>query len=589
VSRVRRAVFGCELALRDPHTAMTAHSSDLSGRPTLVVQPTTEDAAEAVPNQSERRETRLGLASRAERPRWEKYSSLIVFWAAFLTSNTCVLIRERSLFSVPHYAWGDAGVNSLLAVRAEHFRGLVGNYSRVGFHHPGPALIDMLASGEVFFRDILHVVPAPYNGQLLGVSLYVSLFLSLAVLTLYRMTKSVPIACIAFGLGFLFDVRQDLFADDWFPILYISAFLLFVVAAAGVAAGRTSDLPCYVLASGTLIHGHVSFLLFVGVTTAAAGTSWYLLHRGDVPTEAGAHRTAVFGAAAIVGLFLLPMVLEVLLHFPGPWRQYWSYVGHAKLSHRSLIQVLHYEWHYWKDLHIPLALYPIAIMIGLGLTLTEPNREFRRLFVSIYGILCLETALTLYYLLRGVDILTPESVYSYVGYFYETVPLLLLIAAASQVWLRFRSSAAQSSPSLALRGGASLIALAAVALTLIGATNPILGRLPDPQSNVVPLVSALRESPDRGKRPIALVEDSLSDWPVAAAIAVELQRTGVPWCLWRTMPMDVVLYTPAFVCSGSMDRLWTVHVSGASPLPMGTVLWKGSLGDDPHTVIYATQ
>lgn len=556
----------------------------------------TADLANSVPNTSEHPEGRSSRVPSPMRHLWSRYSSQVVFWAAFLTSTTCAFIRERSLFSISRYAWGDAGVNSLLVVKAEHLRELTGNYSRVGFHHPGPALIYMLTGGEVLFKDILHVVPAPYNGQLLGVSVYVALFLSLAVVSLYRMTGSVAVAGIAFGLGFLFTVRQDLFANDWFPILYISAFLLFVVASAGVAAGRTEDLPCYVLAAGTLIHGHVSFLLFVGVTTVVGGASWFLLHRGSVGREAKDHRIALYGTAALVVLFLLPMVLETILRFPGPWHQYWYYVGHTKLPHRSLSQIIHYEWHYWKDLRIPTVLYPIAIASGIGFTLSERDPGIRRLFIAVYGVLVLETTLTFYYLLRGVDLLTPENVYGYVGYFYETVPLVLLIAAASQVWMRFSRAASrsqhtifQSQHAIAYRGGTSLIALLSIAGTLAGAMNSDLGRLPDPQSNVVPVVNALRQSPDRGQRPVALVEDSLSDWPVAAAIGIEMQRVGLRWCLWKTVPMDVVLYTPSFVCSPKQHRLWQVHVSSATASSVSEVLWQGALGDDPHAVVYLTK
>jgi hypothetical protein len=47
-------------------------------------------------------------------------------------------------------AWGDAAINGLSVLRAEHLQQLVGNYSRVGFHHPGPGYMYLLGAGEVF-------------------------------------------------------------------------------------------------------------------------------------------------------------------------------------------------------------------------------------------------------------------------------------------------------------------------------------------------------------------------------------------------------------------------------------------------------
>ena len=533
----------------------------------------------------------IGREERAFSPRaalvrirsFSNYS--LVFWSAFLVSVTSAFVRERSLFRVPHYAWGDSAVNSLLVLRAEHLRQYVGNYSRVGFHHPGPGFIDMLAAGEVIFKDVLHVVPAPYNGQLLGVSVYVSLFLSLSVMSLCRMTRSVGVSCLAFGLTFLFAVRQSLFANDWFPVLYTSAFLLLIVAGAGLAAGRTSDLPCFVLAGGALVHGHVSYLLFVGVTSAIAGTSWYWLNRRSLYDELRSHRAAVVGAAVLGGLFLFPMLLEIVLHFPGPWHQYWTYLGHTKLQHRTTWQVAQYEWGYWKDLRLPLLLYPLAISVGVVFTATESDIRLRRVFIAIYGIVLLESVLTFYYLLHGVDILTPRSTFGYVGYFYKTVPLVLLIAAAAQLWLRFRHVSRDRSlgPSGA---GTAFVALFAAALTLVGATSPRLGQLNDPQAEVVPIVNALREDPSRAQRAVALVEDDLSDWPAAAAVAIQMQRIGLPWCLWQTSPLDLVLYTSTYLCSAKRGALWRVDVTQTVPHAKSEVLWRGPIGNAPDAVIY---
>ena len=510
-----------------------------------------------------------------------------IFWLAFTTSAVVALINERVLFSVPYYPYGDSAVNSLLVVRAEHLRQFVGNYSRVGFHHPGPALIYMLAAGEVLFKDILHVVPSPWNGQLLGVSLYVSFFISLTTATIYRMVRSTVAASIAFGLSILFAARQGLFANDWFPVLYVSAFLLFVVAAAGIASGRTADLPGYVLASATLVQGHVAFILFVGVTTAAVGGSWLWLHRGSFKSELNRHRLSVAVAGGLLFVFLLPMVVEIAVHFPGQWSAYWTYLRHTPAPHRSLSFVLRYEWHYWTALHLPSILYGVAVVAGSVLTLTERDHVLKRLFMSVYGVLILESALTFYYLLRGVDILTPASTFSYVGYFYKTVPLVLLMAASIQIWLRLGTQVVGYFRLRQRHFEGALSTSVFIILTLLAALTPSLETQGALQTGVPTAANLLRLSPARAHRTVALQEDSMSDWPVASAIAMQMQRVGVPWCLRPISAMDSVIYTPSYTCRAGSRPLWSVHVTTTSnPPPNSDVVWEGSIATGPRTFVY---
>ena len=53
-------------------------------------------------------------------------------------------------------------------LRAQHFQQLTGNYSRVHFHHPGPVFLYVGAAGQWLFHQVLHVVPADFNGQVIA-------------------------------------------------------------------------------------------------------------------------------------------------------------------------------------------------------------------------------------------------------------------------------------------------------------------------------------------------------------------------------------------------------------------------------------
>lgn len=64
-----------------------------------------------------------------------------------------LLILNRDLFKVPIWEYTDFAANALQVERAKHFRELLGNYSRWGFHHPGPAFFYIFAFGERVLHD----------------------------------------------------------------------------------------------------------------------------------------------------------------------------------------------------------------------------------------------------------------------------------------------------------------------------------------------------------------------------------------------------------------------------------------------------
>ena len=89
-----------------------------------------------------------------------------VVWSAAAGASLLVfLVRNPFLFSKKMYAWGDFAANAFLIDRALHWRLLVGNYSRVGFHRPGPALLYVQAWSQWLFYNVLGVVPTPYNAR----------------------------------------------------------------------------------------------------------------------------------------------------------------------------------------------------------------------------------------------------------------------------------------------------------------------------------------------------------------------------------------------------------------------------------------
>ncbi|MDX6201954.1 MAG: hypothetical protein QOJ83_1454, partial [Frankiales bacterium] len=134
--------------------------------------------------------TETEVSQRPSRALWTPGSvTSLVFFVLLLARNA-----ERLRHPIREAA--DFAANSMLIDRAEHLEQLTGNYSRVHFHHPGPAFLYVGALGQAVFHQLLHVVPADFNGQLIAYFALNAWLAGLVVTVLRRHIASTP-ACIA--------------------------------------------------------------------------------------------------------------------------------------------------------------------------------------------------------------------------------------------------------------------------------------------------------------------------------------------------------------------------------------------------------
>lgn len=508
----------------------------------------------------------------------------LIFWGSSLLLSAAAMVRSRFLFGQAQYPSSDAALNSLLVYRAEHFEQLVGNYSRVGFNHPGPALLYFLAAGQALFHDLLHIVPGPYNGQELAAIVYAAAFIGMALVSMYRLTQSRGATAIVFGIVFVFVAGHHILGNTWFPYLYIPAFLLFMVTGAAVAAGKTVEVPLLVLSAAVLVHGHVSFLMFVGITTAAVLSGWWRHHRTHWRAEFAEHRRGLRGAGGLMVVAALPIAVETVVHYPGEWPRYLHFVQYGQHLPRTGHDVLTFFGVYWGPLAFPAVLSLVAGALALVLTVSERNRERRRVFLNLYGMLLLQSLLMLYYVARGVDQLIRSNVY--VGYFYLTVPLLLVMAAAAQLWIRVVELGAELPLALSRNVRAPAAGILSAALVVVAVNLPRLDVGAAPHPELPAIVAALRDHPARGDRMVEFDLDEHDTWPAVAGVAAESLRVGLPWCVkpaadgtWQ------VLFSPAHSCRSAGRPRWIVHCTNRSTPPAGAhVIWSGSVGRTPITM-----
>ncbi|WFU12169.1 hypothetical protein QA646_19725 (plasmid) [Rhizobium sp. CB3090] len=372
-----------------------------------------------------------------ETPRYYQLTSILCSVLSFVV----IAYSMRGYINQNNLEVGDFAANSLLVQQAKEHLLLFGNYSRVGFNHPGPAIIYVLAAGEVILFDYLKLVRSAFSGQLVAVALYNSIWIVLIWRALYfslgRIGAAAASLCVFLLLSALLD--HQVFGGIWFPHLYFFPFCLVLFSSSVIVRGELRFLPSFALACGVLFNGHVSFIPFLSFFTLllVGYTFWIegrapsslinaLLARGNAPV--------VLCSCAIVLFFFLPLIILTISQFPGPLASYASFGGAHKTN--SLGPSIHFVSVYWGGV-------PAMISALLSSVLLFHVRKIRgdlppeiRNAVAVVGA---ATLALLFYAKYGIDYLNQE----YIGEYYYAVPAFLgcftFIAASAFVSNRVRA------------------------------------------------------------------------------------------------------------------------------------------------------
>jgi hypothetical protein len=480
-----------------------------------------------------------------------------------------LLVRNRFLFSTRLYEDADMGADSILAEQARHFTLLVGNYSRDHFHHPGPAYMYVMAAGESLFWAGLHIVPTAWNGQLLAVYALNALFVGLAAWVGYGWTRTLrgAAACFAAVLT-LAAVHPAVLSSDWMPYLYVLAYVTFLIAAASVATGRGRDAWVMALTGWFLIHGHACFLLFVPVISCGvlAAVLWPHRHSlgASVRSFFAVQRRVWIPVAAISALFALPIVLDLVLHWPGQFGNYLAFATSKKSGGHGLVPAVQAAlWYWWPRggaWALPIAGYAVAVAVTRWLA---PS-PLRRFLAALLAVNVLSSVVFVYYAMTGIDGLSRH----YEGYFYWSAPVITLLVIVLGV-----IEVMPLPLGTIIAGGAVLVVLAALAVapdtrTSTTSSDPAVPSSGQDTDAALPgAVSTLAAR--SGGRMIVLRLDP-QFWGDATGFLVQAERTGVRACVAN--PEYTFIVTSQFICTQRDIATGQVYWLRPTAPPGSTVL-----------------
>ena len=352
----------------------------------------------------------------------------------------------------------------------------------------------------------------------------------LAVLVVYGWTRSLrgAAACLAIVAVFA-AVHPDALNSGWMPYLYVPMFAVFCVAAASVAAGHAEDGWILAACGWFLIHGHACFLFIVPAVLVAVAVALLVLHRH--PDSAP--------VLVISAVFALPIVVNLVLHWPGEFVKYATYGRSSQAGGHTAAQITRYTlWFWWPHGNAwlaPVLLAAAALAVTFGLT-RGPLRRF--LAMTILVDLVGSVAVGIYTAV-GIDSLDGY----YIAFFYWAAPFLLLLVSAVGI-----SQALGRWSGTALAGAGAVAALVAFAVAPATRTS-----IHDNDPQLPAAVAALAAR--SGGREIVLSLDAHPAWGDATGLLVQAERAHIRVCVqqssWEFMLTSQFICTPRQIAAGA--------------------------------------
>lgn len=513
----------------------------------------------------------------AARRWWQGRPHLAVGLGSFLVFTAVLLIRNAYLFSTRIYENQDYAANSIAVLQAKHFQLLLGNYSKENFYHPGPAFLYVMAAGESLFHDALHLVPTPWNGQVLAILVLNAALMGVALGVIARHAGSARATLACALLMLLFIALHPLTVNSpWFPYLYFAPALLMLVSAASVATGETFALPALALSAALCIHGQAEFLLFAPVIVIVALAGHFWANRADQAGKFRAGMSYWIGAVVLSALFALPIAIYTAQHWPGEFGHYLGYRRYVEKTkiHHDLITSLGYTMRFWwpgkpTSTHAGIAGAIIALVltaVAVALAFRCPLPRLRRLLLWSIVMAAIMTVLFVYYAQTAISDYD-VSTQTYLGYFTWIAPLIVVLVITAGAVVHLRDGRAVVLPLVAAVAAGAVVA-AVVPQSQDDPWDPPAKYLGVPQ---LPQLMRMMAGVSHG-RPIVVNIDGGS-WPDAVAVVAYGDRTGVRACVtglakWAIVFRAQSVCTPAEVQTGV--SFWFYGLS--HDVPRGQVL-----------------
>lgn len=481
------------------------------------------------------------------------------FWLAFALPFLIALSAHwRFYFVVPTAEHGDFAANAIQIWGAMHFRDILGNYSRFHFHHPGPAFFYVYGLGELLFYHLLAIVPSPNAAHSLAGLILQSWFFAAGISTLARYFPKHCMLPIITACCCHFFLTEYAFTSIWPPHQLLMPFFCALLSGSALMIGDFDALLLFVLSSCFCVHGHVAQPLFVGPLALLAGIGAVIhlarLQPSDSPFHRlkGAVRTFIKDwrtqvGAAIIGLFLLPMFLDLLRGRNSNFAAILAHLQNTPVTSNSFGNTLVYYLdflHYWGSSNLPhgavlenlmahsasvliwaaIAIFPVGWLLSRNRNKSASCANGGKLSTASFVIAAMISVAALVPPLIAWGIRMEGGMYVFNTFFFYAILAVILAIATGLVFLNLRPSRFVT---------AAFVVPFVTMITVKAWHEPMAQNIditvPHLQGVLTKLSIDKRHLSFRQKLFVYLIFPDPRLWPDAAMIASDLSQHGIAW------------------------------------------------------------
>jgi hypothetical protein len=255
------------------------------------------------------------------------YRRLVVV-AALVTAGLLALTAYSRNASADFVPIGDIALIESYTRYASQGELLLGFYSRLGWHHPGPLYFYLLAP--------VHALSGGRSTGIFAAAVGINLLALLGILAVTARAAPTGLAVAVGGMTVLYFWRiAQILANPWTPFVVIVPTMALMVVCAAVMDRRIGLLPVAAVLASLIAQTHVGLMPVVLVTsvTAAITAAASAVRARDSERR---RLTAVLGVTvlALVAAWLLPLV-EQLTSSHGNFGQLWDFFVREESSGQS--------------------------------------------------------------------------------------------------------------------------------------------------------------------------------------------------------------------------------------------------------------
>lgn len=336
-----------------------------------------------------------------------------------LSVSAVLLIKAWAVLQIDVVVEGDFACDEMMMERARHGALFVGHYSRFGFYHPGPFFF--------YFRVIVaelsaFLFPGPFEAHTAAILILNGMFIGLAGAAAHGLSRSsergrgdlgawlsaLGIAAVVF---FQFHDSPTGIMHSWMPDVVRMPYFAFLLLVQLAALGSPSALIAATFSAAACVHGYVSMPLFVGPLWIWALA---LNIKARIRADSRWPFQALMACALVIVLFIAPMIVDAIVNPPGNTYAILAFMRQPH-DHNGWSETIEYVLRRWKVIHPALWLVP-----GIALAI-DSRRGCWRHWLPPIAIAGFVSVVFVAYIWSA-----PGDIVEYIGYFYESVPLMLI-------------------------------------------------------------------------------------------------------------------------------------------------------------------